>query len=91
MRELFVYGKNFWDTQKSGHLKCLLNNVLNVSAQYVNETMILCNVTSRSTTGDIKIEVFISPEIKSINSLTMHFIDEPSVDNVNITFYYYNF
>ncbi len=22
LNELFVYGKHFWDTQKSGHLRC---------------------------------------------------------------------
>jgi hypothetical protein len=31
-RELFVYGINYWDTQKSGHLRCLLNNNLFVPA-----------------------------------------------------------
>ena len=90
-RELFVYGKNFWDTQKAKHLRCLLDNTESVLANYVNETLILCNVTSRSSSGTIKIEVYISPEIKSINSLFMNFIDEPVVESLNITFYYYHY
>ena len=90
-RELFVYGKNYWDTQKSGHLRCLLDNKDFVPAQYVNSTLILCNVPSRSTPGTIKIDVYISSDIKSITSLYMNFIDEPVVEDVNITFYYYHY
>lgn len=48
-------------------------------------------MASRTTPGTVKIDVFISPEIKSISSLSMKFIDEPVIDSVNISSYYFNY
>jgi len=92
-REIFVYGLYFWNTQKSGHLRCRLNNDLTneVMAEYVNSTLVLCYIPSRSTPGNTNVEVFISQEIKSINSLPLIFITEPMIESVNISFYYYNY
>ncbi len=52
-REIFVYGANYWDTQKSSHLKCILDGSIYVNAEFFNSTLILCNITNkavRSTT-----------------------------------------
>ena len=90
LREIFVYGKYYWDTQKPNLLKCRLDGSIMVNAVYVNTTLIMCNITSKSVPSSTSIEVFIDTMISSINSVQVYFLNPPTITAVNTTWFYYN-
>lgn len=88
IREIFVYGSNYWDTSKQQYLKCRIDNTALINAVYVNSTLVMCNVSSRTTPGTMKIEIGINGQIFSTNSLTVNFVDPPSITTINTTWYF---
>ena len=90
LREIFVYGAYYWDTQKPNLLKCRFDASIMVNAVYVNSTLIICNITSKPVPSPTSIEVFIDDMISSSNSVTVYFLSPQTITSVNTTWFYYN-
>jgi hypothetical protein len=71
-------------------LKCRLNGADDVPAQFVNSTLVICNIPGKAKPVTTKIEVTMNDNVVSINSLTVTFINEPRITALNVSFYYYN-
>jgi hypothetical protein len=69
-------------------LECLVDDVTAVPAEYVNSTLVICQIPTKTSYSSTSIKVRISSAITSTNSILLYNVQMPVITALNLTSYY---